>query len=319
MDGITDEPMRQIQCQIAKPDVIFTEFISAEGFAKKPENFTKKLAFEKNERPVVVQIFGYTPECFYKIVSQLGKMGFDGIDINMGCPAKSVLQRGGGGALIGNYKLAEKIINQCQKAIDDSGRETPLSIKTRIVADEAKNNEWFKFLSNFSLREVTIHGRSLKQGNSGLVDWEKIKKAAEILKGKNILCLGNGGIKSLAEAIQKCRNYDLDGVLIGQAALGNPWIFRNNYQPAKEEILATILKHGKLAWNFYEAPQRSGIRRSPPNRRAKADGEKGYLTVLKHFSWYPRGFKNCKNLKRMLLQTRNLDQLKKVIAEFEQN
>jgi len=294
MDGVTDEPMRQIQCSIAKPDVIFTEFISAEGFCKRPERFTKKLAFKDNEKPIIVQVFGYTPEAFYQVVGELCHLGFSGIDLNMGCPAKSVLQRGGGAALIGNYRLVENIINDCLKGIKDSGQRIPLSIKTRISGNRSETKDWFSFLSKFPLAEVTVHGRKLKQENSGPVNWEEIGIAARILKAKNILCLGNGGLKSLSEAREKCQRYNLDGILIGQAALGNPWVFREDFQPTKNEVLTTILKHAELAWDFY--------------------GQKGYSTVLKHFGWYPRGFKGYKELKRKLLSTKNFEQTASVIG-----
>jgi len=296
MDGVTDEPMRQIQCLIAKPDVVYTEFISVEGFVRKPEVFLKKLTFKENERPVVAQVFGETPDDFYSVLKQLCQMGFDGIDINMGCPAKSVLQRGGGAALVGDYQPAEKIIKKSLEAIEDSGEKVPLSVKTRISENPLKTKKWFSFLSKFTLAEVTVHGRRLKQGNAGPVNWEEIILASEILKTKRILCLGNGGIKSIAEAREKCKKYNLDGILIGQAALGNPWIFRQDFQPTKKEILAIILKHAELVWNFY--------------------GEKGFVTVLKHFGWYPKGFKGAKNLKRELLKTKNLKEAKRVIVKF---
>ncbi|HNP89618.1 MAG: putative tRNA-dihydrouridine synthase [Microgenomates group bacterium ADurb.Bin219] len=297
MDGVTDEPLRQTQCLIAKPDVVYTEFISAEGFAGKPEKFSRKIYFEKNEKPVVVQIFGYTPECFTKTIAELSRKGFSGIDINMGCPAKTVLQRGGGAALIGNYSLAKKIISACLEAIKKSGTEIPLSVKTRITGEKNFSRQWFDFLSGFNLAEITVHGRRLKQGNSGPVDWEEIAAAAEKLKAKEIICLGNGGLKSLKEAREKCKKYQLDGVLLGQAALGNPWIFDNDYLPSTKEVLATILSHGELAWRFYQG--------------------KGYLSVLKHFGWYPRKFRHYKELKKLLLKTRNLSELEEVISVFK--
>lgn len=298
MDGVTDFPMREIQCQITKPDVLFTEFISAEGFIRKPDVFEKTLYFEENQRPVVAQIFGYTPEAFYETISQIIKKNFDGIDINMGCPAKSVLGKGGGGALIGNYKLVKKIILESLKAIKKSKKNIPLSVKTRIGINNNVTEEWISFLSAFPLAEITVHGRLLINNHKGEVDWEKIAKAAEILKKKKIICLGNGGIKSVKEANIICQKYNLDGVLIGQAALGNPWVFMEDYCPTKEEILKTILKHAKCVEEFY-----------PPER---------FITVYKHFGWYPKGFKNCKDLKIELMKTKNYAEVKQVIAKFSQ-
>jgi len=299
MDGVTDEPMRQIQVSIAKPDVLYTEFVSAEGFIRKPNVFKKTLYFKENERPIVAQVFGSEAEAFYEAILQISEMGFDGIDLNMGCPAKNILGKGGGGALIGNFFLVEKIINESLEAIKKSGKNISLSIKTRIGQKEIVTKEWFTFLSQFSIDEVTIHGRLLSQGHSGEVFWEEIQKAAEILHSKNILCLGNGGIKKISEAKEKSKKFGLDGVLIGQAALGNPWIFKENYQVSKNEILETIVNHAREAAEFY-----------PENR---------FVTVLKHFGWYPKGFENCVKLKIELLQTRNFSQVKEVISRFKDN
>ena len=299
MDGVTDEPMRQIQCSIVKPSVLYTEFVSVEGFARKPEAFQKTLFFQENERPIIVQLFGYTPELFYEAISQMKEMNFDGIDINMGCPAKSVLQRGGGGALIGNYDLAGRIIEKSLEAIKESKKEISLSVKTRIGKDKIITREWISFLCQFPISEITVHGRLLKEGNSGEVNWEKIKVAGEIAHNKEIVCLGNGGIKSFSEARQKTNNFGLDGVLIGQAALGNPWFFKENYVPVKEEILQTIIGHSRLVNDFY-----------PPER---------FVTVLKHLGWYPKGFPNCIKLKVELLKCKNLNQVIETVKKFKED
>ena len=299
MDGVTDEPMRQIQCSIVKPSVLYTEFVSVEGFARKPEAFQKTLFFQENERPIIVQLFGYTPELFYEAISQMKEMNFDGIDINMGCPAKSVLQRGGGGALIGNYDLAGRIIEKSLEAIKESKKEISLSVKTRIGKDKIITREWISFLCGFPISEITVHGRLLKEGNSGEVNWEKIKVAGEIAHNKEIVCLGNGGIKSFSEARQKTNNFGLDGVLIGQAALGNPWFFKENYVPVKEEILQTIIEHSRLVNDFY-----------PPKR---------FVTVLKHLGWYPKGFPNCIKLKVELLKCKNLNQVIETVKKFKED
>jgi len=299
MDGVTDEPMRQIQCSIVKPSVLYTEFVPVEGFARKPEAFQKTLFFQENERPIIVQLFGYTPELFYEAISQMKEMNFDGIDINMGCPAKSVLQRGGGGALIGNYDLAGRIIEKSLEAIKESKKEISLSVKTRIGKDKIITREWISFLCQFPISEITVHGRLLKEGNSGEVNWEKIKVAGEIAHNKEIVCLGNGGIKSFSEARQKTNNFGLDGVLIGQAALGNPWFFKENYVPVKEEILQTIIGHSRLVNDFY-----------PPKR---------FVTVLKHLGWYPKGFPNCIKLKVELLKCKNLNQVIETVKKFKED
>lgn len=296
MDGVTDYPMRQIQISVARPDVMYTEFVSVEGFARNPKAFEKKLFFKNNERPIVVQFFGHTPKLFYEAISQIVKMGFDGIDINMGCPAKSVIQKGGGGVLIGNYFLAGRIIEESFSAINETKINIPLSVKTRIGRNEIIIGEWIKFLSGFPFSEITVHGRLLKQGNSGPVNWEEIKKAGQILKSKNIVCLGNGGIRNEKEGRELSEKYGLDGILIGEAACGNPWVF-SGQNPTREMILKIIIDHARIINEFYD--------------------EKGFVTILKHFGWYPKGFKNSKQLKRELLVIKNFEEVLKVVEKFQ--
>ena len=299
MDGVTDEPTRQIQCLISKPGVMYTEFISVEGFVKNPKVFDRKTFFQENERPIVVQLFGYTPKCFFETILQLSEKNFDGIDINMGCPATSVVKKGGGGELIGNYLLAEKIINHSLKAIEKTKKKIPLSVKTRIGKEKPITKQWVSFLCNFPLAEITIHGRLLKQGRKGNVNWEETKIASDIIKQQrsDLIILGNGGIKNLKEAKQKVKECNLDGTLIGQAALGNPWIFKESYQPTKEEIIKTIILHCHKVNDFYPKDE--------------------FVRVLKHLSWYPKGFPGCVNLKIKLLACKSLEQVINVIQNFE--
>lgn len=297
MDGITDYPMRKIQAEIAKPDLMFTEFVSIEGLEKKPEKFLKQLTYTEIERPIIAQIFGATPSSFSGAIEKIIKLGFDGIDINMGCPDRAVVKKGGGGALIGNYQLTEKVIRACLETIEKSQKQIPLSVKTRLGESKEITSKWFSFLSGFPLAAISVHGRSLKQEYQGLADWEEIGRIGKIIKAKKIVFLGNGDIKSLKEAYEKSEKYGLDGVLIGRAALGNPWIFRKDYVPSQKEILETILKHARLAWDFY--------------------GEKGFVMVLKHFGWYAKNFPDSKKLRIALLKTRNYDQVAEVISDYQ--
>ena len=191
MDGVTDYPMREIQSRIAKPSVIYTEFINVEGFSRVPEKFEKKLAFSDIQRPIIIQLFGHTPEDFTRSCEMLIDKGFDGIDINMGCPSPTVVNHGGGGSLIGNYKVAEKIINACLKVTKE--KEIPLSVKTRIGKKEAITEEWIEFLAEFPIDCIAVHGRLLKDVHAGEVNWQEVEKGARIAESKNIVYLGNGG------------------------------------------------------------------------------------------------------------------------------
>lgn len=294
MDGVTDLPTRLIQVEIAKPALVYTEFVSAEGYRAKPQNFKRKLALNGRERPVVAQIFGIDPGAFYQATRQISLLGFDGLDLNMGCPAKSVLGIGGGGNLIGNFKLVEALIKAASEGIADSGRKIPLSVKTRIAPSFKETKEWFDFLSKQPISALAVHGRTLKQGRSGPVAWEELGKGAMTFRKKGIAFLGNGGIVNASEGREMAEKYGLSGVLIGQAAIGNPWVFKDNYQPTKKEILETILKHARLIGNFYPKDHFASV-------------------AHKYFGWYPRGFEGSKKLKRELLQAKSLIEAKRII------
>jgi len=296
MDGITDLPMRQIQISVAKPDVVFTEFISVEGFLRNPKAFEKRISFLKNEQPIVAQVHGCTPKDFYMAVKKIAKLGFSGIDINMGCPARKQVDRKSGGGLIGNLELAGKIIENSIKGIEDSGVSLPLSVKTRIGVKQPVVEEWIEFLSQFPLSLVTVHGRLLKNKHSGPVDWKEIGKAKEILRSNNILCLGNGGVESVDMAKSYSKEYGLDGVLIGRKAWGNPWVFKKGYKPSREEVLKVVQAHASKVANFYDP--------------------EGFVTVRKHFVRYVKGFSGAKALKISLLKAENSQEVREILSGY---
>ncbi|MFH1840759.1 MAG: tRNA-dihydrouridine synthase [Candidatus Shapirobacteria bacterium] len=274
MEGITDEPMRQIQTLAAKPDVIYTEFVSVEGLVRRPLRLLKKLTFQKNERPIVAQLFGVDPNSFARAAMIIKELGLDGLDLNFGCPARKVLRQKGGAALIGNYQLTDKIISACLKS------KIPLSVKTRLAHDQKETLAWLKFLTAYPLSAICLHGRKISQLHAGPVNWELIAQGAKIAQTKKILFLGNGGVKTRSEAEEKCHQYGFDGVLIGQAALGNPWLFVDQ-SPTLSEIKKIILAHAHLAYNFY--------------------GPRGFSATRKHFLAYLRGLPHQKELKAALL------------------
>ncbi|OIO13103.1 hypothetical protein COV53_06835 [Candidatus Gottesmanbacteria bacterium CG11_big_fil_rev_8_21_14_0_20_37_11] len=296
MDSVTDTPMRQIQTMIAKPGLMYTEFLSVDGFLKKPDVFNKHLKYSPNERPIIVQLFGADPKSFKSVIDKVSALGFDGIDINMGCPARSIVRKGGGGGLIGNFNLSREILEIVYQGICRTKRNIPLSVKTRIGENKEATKNWFDFLSKLPLSVVCIHGRTLSQGLSGRVKWEEVKLAAKILHSKGILCLGNGDVKSLDDAHNKSKLYDLDGILIGRAALGNPWVFLRGSIPSKEEIFRVIIQHSELVSSFYH--------------------KKDFIKARKHFGWYCRNFYDANKLKVELMRTESKSEVKKIINKY---
>ncbi|PIS20623.1 hypothetical protein COT52_02850 [candidate division WWE3 bacterium CG08_land_8_20_14_0_20_43_13] len=293
MDGVTDYPARQIQAKIAKPALMYTEFINVEGLTKKPQAQENRLKFDQEQQPLIVQLWGNNPEYFYQAAKIVAPLGFNGIDINAGCPNPRVLKRGAGGSLIGKNDLIQEIVNGCKNAIKETKGNLPLSIKTRIIGEKEENCRWAEALADLDIDLVCLHGRDLEQRLSGPVDWERVNEGAQIIKGSGKLVLGNGGIKNRTQALEKCKQYNLDGVLIGQAAIGNPWVFSQNDTPTKKELFKTIADHARKVEEFY--------------------GPRGFKSFYKHAVCYCRNFSGAKELRIKLLQTKNWPQVENLL------
>ncbi len=323
MDGVTDAVFRYMLAKHKKPSVIFTEFTNVEGLARGAEKMLTAFLYDEIERPIVAQLFGTEVNSFYKCAVMLCKMGVDGIDINMGCPAKNVINKGGGGGLIKNPKLAQKIIRSVKKGIKDwqngitmekagvhkniiaTLKQNPnfnalrekssvaVSVKTRISFDEIISKEWIKYLLEEEPATITMHGRTLKQMYKGEADWETLREMAKICKKTNTFFLGNGDIKTLKEAKEKIKKYDLDGVLIGRATMGNPWFFMDK-DPSVEERILAVKEHCE---NF---------------QRIFKD-KIAFYNIKKHLTWYLKGFEGVKELRMKLMQTNNFAEVEEIM------
>jgi len=292
MDGVTDAPMRFITAKYGKPDVIFTEFVSADGIKHGAKRLLRDFKFDEIERPVVAQLFGGDPTAFLEVAKLIVKMGFDGVDINMGCPARKVAGRGEGAGLIKDPDLAAKIIAAVKKGVDG---KIPVSVKTRIGYDQA-DSSWWQFLASQDLAVVTVHGRTFKQLYQGEADWEAIARAATLIKQSGTIFLGNGDVESIADAKEKIEKYGVDGVLIGRAAQGNPWVFRG-VEVNKEEKLKVALEHSRKFEEIF-----------PEDR---------FFIMRKHLAWYARGFDGASELRQKLVMTNSADEVEKVSGQFD--
>jgi len=264
MDGVTDASFRYVTAKHGRPDVILTEFVNIQSALYAPEMLLRDFTYSEIERPVVAQIYGKTPELFYKVAHIVGELGFDGLDINMGCPARKVAAAGCGAALIREPELARAIIRATRQGLQDwydgqslkelgirSGaiaafnaanrqrkgidaiadrRLLPVSIKTRLGYDRIVVKEWISTLLEERPAAITLHGRTLHQGYKGNADWEAIAQAAGIVKGSGTLLLGNGDLQDMPDVYRRVRESQVGGVLIGQSARGNPWLFAGKEQ-----------------------------------------------------------------------------------------
>jgi MAF protein len=342
MDGVTDAPFRAVMAKFGRPDVIFTEFVPVEAITHNAVRVMQDFLYSEVERPVVAQIYGGDPESFYKVAHVVCELGFDGIDINMGCPAKKVVHRGCGAGLIQTPELAKQIVRAVQRGVKDwaDGQKLetlglsnrilkwvtdfksplplgervrvratiPVSIKTRIGYSENTVTDWVKHLLETEPVAITLHGRTLKQMYKGEADWEAIAAAAEIIRQTPTLVLGNGDIKSAADAVQKIRASKVDGVLIGRATYGNPWILTQ-----KDDIRRAVAE-GPL-------PERHGV---TPEEAMECMLEHArcfeeirpdirYVAMRKHFTWYAKWIPTLRARRKELMQINSYRELVELI------
>ena len=313
MAGVTDFTFREISADIGGVDLFFTEFISTEGVTRFGiEKYMSQLKFTKKQRPIIVQFFGSRPEQFEKCAKLAVKLGFDGIDINMGCPDRNVKKQGAGSELIRNPELAKEIIQSTIKGCDG---KLPVSVKTRLGYNTENIGEYLKILEDITelgIDAITIHGRTVKQGYGGKADWEKIGQINKVLKKINpdIIVIGNGDIKTSEEGKKKAEKYGVDGIMIGREVLKNPWVF--NCEPASpagrysrikridpniKDRLRLCLKHTQLFKKFY--------------------GEgKSFSFMKKYYRAYLLGFKGAGIMRRKLMELKDFDEAEKNVSKL---
>ena len=305
---VTDPAFRRIIAKYGKPDVMWTEFISADGlFLGGYDHLIKDLAFTEAERPLIAQFFTAKPEMMKKAAELACDLGFDGIDINMGCPDKSVEKQGSGAAHIKDYKRAQEIIRAAMEGAKKDGKNLPVSIKTRIGYNKNELETWLPALLETEPAVVTIHARTRKEMSNVPARWGHVARAIEIRnnfknkdgKGSQTLIFGNGDVVDLDDAKKKAEETGCDGVMLGRAIFGNPWLFnkeKNRENISILERLNVMVEHTKL---FEEhLPY------------------KNFATMKKHYKAYVNGWDGAKELRMKLMETKNADEVEKTVKEY---
>jgi len=350
MDGVTDAPCRTMHGLYGRPDVVITEFTNVEGLWRGSDRIFRDFLYTPAERPVVAQIFGCRPEYFYRAAHVVCELGFDGLDINMGCPAKTVANKGGGAALIRMPETAKEIIRAAQQGVQDwangqtledldmdplrierihqmnkervriwgdnaqiDRRLLPVSVKTRLGFDSIVITDWVQELLELQPAVITIHGRTLVQHYKGEANWEAIAAAAEIVRKTDTLILGNGDIHSLFEAAQRIRTTGVHGVLIGRASFGNPWLFRNRDQ-LKKLLNENINPTAEQLPNIIPSREdRLLMALEHAYVHAKLKGEDHYVEMRKHLGWYLGHFPGAKQVRNDLVRVNSLADVERII------
>ncbi len=289
MDGYSDSAFRRV-CKAINPNIItITEFTSADGIHHNAKKLTQKLSFNPTEQPIIAQIFGKNTDTFVTAAKVVQDMGFTGIDINMGCPSKKVVKSEHGVALRRNMKHAFLLIEALANATS-----LPVSVKTRLGWSDASDLiEFGKGTENAGAQMICIHGRTYLEPYNVPAQWEPIY---ELKKALTIPVLGNGGITSYNDGLNKLGN--LDGLLIGQATFGNPWIFNVEEKtiPLSEKI-PLILQHAN--WLIEDKGLRVGIRE-----------------IRKHLVQYIKGIDGAKAIRSALVRVESVQEIAEILKKL---
>lgn len=297
MADVTDAAFRRVIAKYGKPDVTWTEFVSADGLCSPGRKvLLKDLMYTEAERPIVAQLFSSHVDKMREAAKLCQDLGFDGVDINMGCPDKSIEKQGAGAAMIKNPKLAREII----RAAKEGAPKLPISVKTRIGYSKNEIQKWIPEILEEGIAALTIHCRTRKEMSLVPARWEHIREVVEI---RNKMCvetliLGNGDVKDLDDAKDKVKATGADGAMLGRAIFGNPWLFnKKGKKPTIVEKLKVLVEHSKL---FDELLGKA----------------KNFSVMKKHYKAYVNGFDGAKELRVKLMETENIGEVEVVVENY---
>ncbi len=308
MADVTDVAFRTVIAEATSPDIFWTEFVSADGLIRATEigkyKLKKDLLFDKEkQRPIIVQLFSSTYQYMYEATKLCIELGFDGVDINMGCPDKSIEKQKCGAAMIKNPDLAVQVIKACLDArrdfcIGSDKADFAVSVKTRVGYNSVELDSWIPLLLEQELDLITIHARTRKEMSKVEADWSHVNTVVKMRDDwaeKNPdktspLIFGNGDVLSVEDGYNKCLQFNSDGAMIGRAMFGNPWFFKDienigtdeKFTPSREVRLKTLLRQVEVF--------------------DKELGDvKSFAVMKKFFKTYMNGFDDAKEIRDKIM------------------
>ncbi len=305
MADVTDVAFRCLIAKYGKPDAIWNEFTSSDAMVMAPDNKKDEsgltphervfadLKFHKSERPIVAQLFSSNPERMEGAAKMIQDLGFDGIDLNMGCPDRGIVKSGSGAGHITNPKLAVEVIESAMRGAP----KIPVTVKTRIGFNKDELETWLPKILKTKPAVVTVHARTKKEMSLVPANWDRVKRAVEIRneiqndlpEGERTLIFGNGDVKNVEEAFARAKETSCDGVMIGRGIFGKPWLFenlakgKNHKEPKLEKKLKILIEHITLYDKFMS--------------------HKNFNIMKKHFKAYVEGFDGAKDLRVKLMES----------------
>lgn len=306
--NVTDAAFRRVIAKYSKvpggaPYITWSEFVSADGLALAPEEGRAKLmrdlVFTEAERPIVAQFFTSNPTHMERAAALAQELGFDGVDINMGCPDKAIERQGAGAKLITTPAVAQELVAAAKRGAPN----LPVSVKTRLGFNKDTLEEWLPALLEAKPVAVTVHARTRKEMSKVPARWERVARAVEIRNelGSDALILGNGDVHDLEDAKQKAAETGADGVMLGRAIFGKPWLFSNSkeYDHDVERKLRVLIEHMR-------------------EFEALLGDIKSFAIMKKHFKAYVEGFDGAKELRAALMEAPDPAAVEQTIEAFLQ-
>jgi tRNA-dihydrouridine synthase len=310
MDDVTDSVFRRVMAGTAAPDLYFTEFVNVDGLQSPGrQHLLKKLYHTAEERPIIAQLWGKNPENFKKTAAELAEMGFAGVDLNMGCPAKSEVNNGTCSALINNRPLAVEIIKATQEGAAD---KLPVSVKTRLGFSNI-DMTWPELLLQQKLSMLTIHGRTRKEMSKVPAHWDEIGRVRELRDSLqagsklNTLIVGNGDVRDRKHGMELVEKYKLDGIMIGRGVFADPFAFA---LPTGQGLTEQTI------WESHNKQQRLVLYKKHVQLFAETwqNNERPIHTLNKFCKIYISGFDGAKELREELMEAKSTDELLNILA-----
>jgi tRNA-dihydrouridine synthase len=299
MEDVTDTVFRRIVAACARPTVFFTEFTSVDGlFSRGREAVIHRFDYTQLEHPIIAQIWGNTPELFYKAAKLIADLKFDGVDINAGCPEKNVTSHGGGACLIQDPSLMGEII----WATKEGAGDLPVSVKTRLGYKKI-STDWIQYLLEQNLDALTIHGRTAAELSKVPAHWDEIAKVVQLRNTmkKNTVILGNGDVKDCADAVSKCKEFGTDGAMIGRGIFHNLWALDPtgvSHMNDHRELVRIMREHIRLFDQTWGQT-------------------KNFAVLKKFFKIYVQGFPHASEIREQLMETDNGTDAEKILNTIQ--
>lgn len=305
MADVTDCAYREIIAKYSRhgkkgggPDVFYTEFVASDGLNNEigRPKLMHNFKYTEHERPIVAQIFSNKPENIEVAAGICRELGFDGIDLNMGCPERNICKQGAGCGMIRTPELLPDIIAAAKRGAGD----IPVSVKTRVGWSKNELETWIPAILDCDVAAIILHGRTRKVMSTIPANWDWIKRAGEIVRasGKPTKFIGNGDVQSVDQAHEYCKTYDVDGVMIARAIFGNPWLFDfEKHEVSVQEKLEVMLEHTEIF-----------IR--------ELSEHKNFAVMKKHYKAYVAGFSGAKELRVKLMESQSFDEITTYTREF---